>query len=1451
MRSMLVLEGHQPKFQTFMSRTTPLGVLALCLASAAASAGTYSNNFSSSTPTGYTLTASGQRPAPNEALPYPVVEDGVLKLTYAENSEQGTVIFDDLDPGVAIGSFTANFKVRIGGGSSSPADGMSFFYGTGIDASANFGEEGPAQTDPPSVKGITVSIDTYDNVDTDPANGVGEAPAIDVMVDGVQVLHKMVDVFFLQSDTPVPVTIQLKPNGTISVNYRGTDIYKDEYLPGWAPLTGGLFAIAGRTGGANENNWIDDVQFTTVAAPAATGPSITTGPQSAAVNEHGSATFTVAFAGTPSFTFQWSSNGTDVPGATNSVYSLSNIPASLNGALIRVKITNAQGSVTSDPATLTVNADTSVPTITAAAGTEALNSITLTFSEAVTSASASALANYAVNNGLVINSVTVLSPTSVRLSTSAQTAGTVYTVTVNNIEDTATTPNPIAANSTIQFTAFARAAGFLKFEYWGGIASARVVDLTDNARYQAGTPDRVYYLSAFDSRTVFPDDSHETYGARASGWLTPTQSGNYYLFLRSDDASELWFSSDETQAGLSKVAEETGCCGAFMEPGDVRTAGPFALVAGHSYPIMALLQENTGGDYLQVAWRLDTDTTAAGSLTPIPGAYLSTMVDPGVATITFTTQPANASTTENKTATFTVAATGSPTPLTIQWQRAEAGSSTFVNISGATANSYTTPLLKKASDNGAKYRVVATVPGKVLASAEATLTVDIDSTPPTLVSVGTGDGYKTLVLTFSEPMDAASASVASHYVITPSLAVTAATLVNSTTVRLTTATQAQNTSYTVTVSAVLDTAIPGNVIDPAHNSGAATSWISAVGAIKWEIYTGIGGTAVSALTSAAKYPGSPDEVRMTAGLDTTQIGGHYSGYADNYGGRLSGYVIPKVSGDYNFFIKSDDASQLFISTDDDPAHLSANPIAEEKGCCHAFVEPGAGDPDANGSKLTSDAITLVAGQRYFILALYKEGGGGDFIQVAMRKSDDATAADQLKPLRGSLVAADVSSATLAKVTLPIGLASPLGSGDANKPGFNARVYQVSQQGATALYNSEDRAEQELAGIIGPNVADLSAAVNGVFQISGTINWNQEMGAGGTGAEIGTFQSGSTPARADTAIPGIPGTGTAAYNTDNIAGEVVTYAEFPTAGIYTLGVSSDDGFRVTGTDQAPAHNGALVVEGSSAAAGAYYAANGSVEVGGVFKPFHTQIRGKLVYSNPAAACDPILNAAEMAGNIALIDRGVCTFSSKAQKALDAGAIAVVIINSRDPGSADGPWPIVMGGSYVDVPAVMISKPDGVKIKDAIAGGATLTVSLTPVQIGSDALGDFDLGRGATDSMFVVNVPQAGVYPLRLVWFEGGGGANLEWFSLDADGASVLLNDTAASSTAIKTFRARTAVLPTPTVAITRLENGNLQITFVGTLQASDTVNGTYSDVSAASPLVLSSPAGQAKFYRARQ
>ena len=73
-----------------------------------------------------------------------------------------------------------------------------------------------------------------------------------------------------------------------------------------------------------------------------------------------------------------------------------------------------------------------------------------------------------------------------------------------------------------------------------------------------------------------------------------------------------------------------------------------------------------------------------------------------------------------------------------------------------------------------------------------------------------------------------------------------------------------------------------------------------------------------------------------------------------------------------------------------------------------------------------------------------------------------------------------------------------------------------------------------------------------------------------------------------------------------------------------------------------------------------------------------------------------------------------------------------------------------------------------------------------------VGEFNDGRGASDTFYTVNILQPGLYPVRSVWFEGGGGANLEWYTRK-NGVSALLNDTANGG--LKTYQYTGATGPT--------------------------------------------------------
>lgn len=385
-------------------------------------------------------------------------------------------------------------------------------------------------------------------------------------------------------------------------------------------------------------------------------PVITSQPSAPArdLYEGNTVTLTVAASGTPPLRYQWRKAGSDLAGKTTADLTFTSITVADTGTY-DVVVTSDHGTVTSTPVTLTIKpADVTAPVVQYAAGTSTFNSVQVWFSEALEAASAQNAANYVMSEGLTVTSATLSAPPGspgdniVILATAAQTPGKTYTLTVSGVKDQGAPANTIAPGSTISFSSWTLASGVLKFEHFDAITGAADSDITKglaDPRVIAGTPTTSGYIQGrFDTRTIFADDSHEAYLARITGWITPTESGDYYFFLGSDDAGRLYLSSNETPPNPetdTPICIEMDCCGAFMEPdsGDAATtATPITLQAGKRYAILALLKEGGGGDHLEVAWRKSTDTTAAAGLPRIPGQYLSAYVDPN-AEVQFTQQP--------------------------------------------------------------------------------------------------------------------------------------------------------------------------------------------------------------------------------------------------------------------------------------------------------------------------------------------------------------------------------------------------------------------------------------------------------------------------------------------------------------------------------------------------------------------------------------------------------------------------------------------------------------------------------------------------------------------------------------------------------------------------------------------------------------------------------------------
>jgi hypothetical protein len=369
--------------------------------------------------------------------------------------------------------------------------------------------------------------------------------------------------------------------------------------------------------------------------------------------EGNTVTLSASATGTPTLLYQWRKAGVEITGKTSSDLVFSNIKVADAGAYDLV-VHNTYGAVTSAVVTLAVKpADTTPPTVQYATGSKSFTQVRIWFSEPLDAVSAQTASNYQISDGVTVTSAKLSAPAGsvgdniVDLVTSTQTAAKTYTVTINGVKDQSFPGNSVAANSTLQFTAFTLVQGYLTFEHYDNLSGATDADITKalaDPRVVAGTPTTAGFLiGRFDTRTIFADDTHENYLSRTTGFITPTESGDYNFFLRSDDASRLYLSANETMpnpATATPIAIETGCCQAFQEPGSAVTSETITLQAGKRYAIMVLHKEGGGGDWMMVAWRNTSDPTPAAELPFLPGQYLSTLVDPNV-DIQFTKQPVN------------------------------------------------------------------------------------------------------------------------------------------------------------------------------------------------------------------------------------------------------------------------------------------------------------------------------------------------------------------------------------------------------------------------------------------------------------------------------------------------------------------------------------------------------------------------------------------------------------------------------------------------------------------------------------------------------------------------------------------------------------------------------------------------------------------------------------------
>ena len=340
---------------------------------------------------------------------------------------------------------------------------------------------------------------------------------------------------------------------------------------------------------------------------AATKPTITMQPVAQTVTAGQSATFTVAANGTGPLMYQWYLNGA-AAGTNAATYTIANTTTSQSGDTVYVKVSNSEGSATSNTVKLTVNAAASAPTITTQPTAQAVTAgQSATFRVAANGTAPLAYQWYLNGTAAGTNSATY----TITNTTTAQNGASVYvkvsnsagTVTSNTVKLTvnaaATAPSistqptnqTVTAGQTATFTVSASGTAPLTYAWFVNSSAAgtnsNTLSLTQTTTSQSGAQ---VYVKVSNS-----------VGAVTSNTVTLTvnaaqQSGNVSVLTYHNDIARTGQNLSETILTTSNVnSTNFGKIGAMNADGLVDAEPlyvPGLTVNGATHNVVFVATEN-------------------------------------------------------------------------------------------------------------------------------------------------------------------------------------------------------------------------------------------------------------------------------------------------------------------------------------------------------------------------------------------------------------------------------------------------------------------------------------------------------------------------------------------------------------------------------------------------------------------------------------------------------------------------------------------------------------------------------------------------------------------------------------------------------------------------------------------------------------------------------------------
>ena len=450
-------------------------------------------------------------------------------------------------------------------------------------------------------------------------------------------------------------------------------------------------------------------------------PAIAAQPASQTVTAGQPATFSVTASGAAPLNYQWRKNSANIGGATAATYSTPATTSSDNGAKFDVVVSNAKGSVTSSPATLTVNAAAVAPTVTTQPSSQTVTAgQTATFTVAATGTAP--LSYQWKKNGSAISGA--ISSTYTTPATTTSESGSSFTVVVTNSKGSVT-----SAAATLTVTAASVAPS----------VTAQPVNKTVTAGQTA-----TFSVTASGTAPLnyqWKKNGTNLSGATSSSYTTPVtttgDSGASFAVTVTNTAGSVASNAAILTVNPASVAPSitTQPSSQTVTAGQTAT---FMVAATGTAPLNYQWKKNgtnisgaTGSTYTTPATTTGDSgssftvavSNTAGSVT---SSAASLTVNPAPVAPSVVNQPVNQTVTAGQTATFSVMAAGTG-PLSYQWKK------NGTTISGATSSTYTTPATT-TGDSGAVFNVTISNTAGSVTSGPATLTVNATVVAPTITT---------------------------------------------------------------------------------------------------------------------------------------------------------------------------------------------------------------------------------------------------------------------------------------------------------------------------------------------------------------------------------------------------------------------------------------------------------------------------------------------------------------------------------------------------------------------------------------------------------------------------------------------------------------------------------------------------------------------------------------------